>query len=211
MEVTSKAGYEQPKVGLIKAVCLSVVDGRYDCSDYKGIKYWSRRVFLVFEINQKITRGEVQFIGKNMVISKEYTLSSSPDSRFRKDLEHWRGVRFGERVNNDGTVTLMTKKINNETGQVEETEFKTESLEGIHCMLKLEDIGKEKSYVAITEIYKLPKGKSGMIRENNIGYLPDGLARKIALRPEVNPDELSEIRGYSDGYLGEEDDEEVPF
>ena len=125
MEVTSKAGYEQPKVGLVKAVCLSVVDGRYDYSDYKGIKYWSRRVFLVFEINQKITRGEVRFIGKNMVISKEYTLSSSPDSRFRKDLEHWRGVRFGERVNNDGTVTLMTKKINNETGQVEETEFKT--------------------------------------------------------------------------------------
>ena len=66
-------------------------------------------------------------------------------------------------------------------------------------------------YYTFTKIYKLPKGKSGMIRENNIGYLPDGLARKIALRPEVNPDELSEIRGYSDGYLGEEDDEEVPF
>lgn len=211
MDITSKAGYEQPKVGLVKAVCLSVADGRYACSNYKGIKYWSRKVFLVFEINQKITKGEAQFIGKNMVISKEYTLSSSSDSILRKDLERWRGVRFGERLNDNGTVTLMTKKMNDETGQVEETEFKTESLEGIHCMLKLEDIGKEKSYIAITEIYKLPKGKSGMIRENNIGYVPDGLARKIALRPEVNPDELSELRGYSDAYLGEEDDEEVPF
>ncbi|MCZ9888949.1 hypothetical protein [Brachyspira hyodysenteriae] len=35
---------------------------------------------------------------------------------------------------------------------------------------------------------------------------------KIALRPEVNPDDLSQpIRGYPDGYLGEEDDDEVPF
>ncbi|MCZ9888947.1 hypothetical protein [Brachyspira hyodysenteriae] len=45
MQVTSKASYEQPKTGYIKAKCLSVVDGRYDKAVYNGIVKWTRRVF----------------------------------------------------------------------------------------------------------------------------------------------------------------------
>ena len=78
--------------------------------------------------------------------------------------------------------------------------------------MKFENVGKDKSYITITEIFKLPRNETPIENENCLGYLPDSLARKIALRPEVNPDELSEpIRGYTDAYLGEDDDEEVPF
>ncbi|OEJ15428.1 hypothetical protein BFL38_14150 [Brachyspira hampsonii] len=210
MEVTSNVSFEYPKEGYVKAVCLNASDGRYDKNEFNGRIRWTRRIFLIFEIDQKYTRGEYK--GKNMIIHKEFVLSSSANSEFRKTLENWRKCKFGERYNENGTMTLMTKKKNNETGQIEEVKFRTESLCGANCILKLTNIGTDKTFIAITEISKLPKNEDPIIRENNIGYLPDYLAIKIALRPEVNPDELSEpIRGYADGYLGEEDDEEVPF
>ena len=189
MQVTSKASYEQPKTGYIKAKCLSAIDGRYDRVSYNGNERWTRRIFLIFEIDQKYTRGEYK--GQNMIIHKEFVLSSSANSEFRKTLENWRKCKFGERYNENGTMTLMTKKKNNETGQIEEVKFRTESLCGANCILKLTNIGTDKTFIAITEISKLPKNEDPIIRENNIGYLPDYLARKIALRPEVNPDELS--------------------
>ena len=109
-------------------------------------------------------------------------------------------------------IWAITKSKHNRIIRKTETEFKTESLCGANCILKLTNIGTDKTFIAITEISKLPRNEEPIIRENNIGYYPDYLARKIALRPEVNPDELSQpIRGYSDGYLGEEDDDEVPF
>lgn len=210
MQIKSKASYEQPKTGYVKAKCLSVVDGRYDKAVYNGIEKWTRRVFLIFEINQKVTRGE--YIGKNMIFPKEFTLSASPDSILRKMLENWRKQRFGEQIDPQGNIILMTKKKNEETGKIEEVPFEIESLQGLDCLLKFENVGKDKSYITITEIFKLPRNETPIENENCLGYLPDSLARKIALRPEVNPDELSEpIRGYTDAYLGEDDEEEVPF
>lgn len=212
MQVTSKASYEQPKTGYVKAKCLSVVDGRYDKAVYNGIVKWTRRVFLIFEINQKVTRGEEKYIGRNMIFPKEFTLSASPDSILRKMLEGCRGKRFGEKVDSQGNIILMTKKKNEETGQIEEVPFEMESLQGLDCILLFENVGKDKSYITITKILQLPKTETPIQNENCLGYLPDNLARKIALRSEVNPDELSQpIRGYPDGYLGEEDDDEVPF
>ena len=212
MQVTSKASYEQPKTGYIKAKCLSAIDGRYDRVSYNGNERWTRKLFLIFEIDQKITRGEAKYIGKNMIVVKEFTASASPDSNFRRMIENWRKQRFGEKLDTNGNITLMTKRLNSKTKKYEEVPFQIEYLNGIDCLLKLEDIGKSKSYITVTEILKLPKNETPIQNENCIGYVPDNLARKIALRPEVNPDELSEpIRGYADGYLGEEDDEEVPF
>ena len=213
MEVTSKASYDQPKTGYVKAVCLKAADGRYAFSEYNGKKRWSRRVFLIFEIEEKITRGEEKYIGKNKIVTKEYTLSSSPDSLLRQDLEHWRGSKFGERLNPNGTITLMTKKLNPKTKKYEDVVFQIEELQGKNCVLKLEDIGKNKSYIAITEICQLKKDEKPIERENPLGYLPDGLARKIEERPITNPDELVEpINNHDDLYLGESEDEyEVPF
>ena len=210
MNVTSNASIEYPKEGFVKAVCLNAVDGRYDKTEFKGKAKWTKRIFLIFEIDQKYTRGEYK--GQNMIIHREFVLSSSSNSELRKTLENWRKCRFGERYNDNGTMTLMTKKKNEETGQMEEVEFKTESLCGANCILKLTNIGTDKTFIAITEISKLPRNEEPIIRENNIGYYPDYLARKIALRPEVNPNELSEpIRGYDYACLGEDNDEEVPF
>ncbi|HJH54784.1 hypothetical protein [Brachyspira hyodysenteriae] len=212
MQVKSKASYEQPKTGYVKAKCLSVVDGRYDKAVYNGIEKWTRRVFLIFEINQKVTRGEEKYIGRNMIFPKEFTLSASPESILRKMLEGCRGKIFGEKVDSQGNIILMTKKKNEETGQIEEVPFEMESLQGLDCILLFENVGKDKSYITITKILQLPKTETPIQNENCLGYLPDNLARKIALRPEVNPDDLSQpIRGYPDGYLGEEDDDEVPF
>lgn len=212
MQVTSKASYEQPKTGYIKAKCLSAIDGRYDRVSYNGNERWTRKLFLIFEIDQKITRGEAKYIGKNMIVVKEFTASASPDSNFRRMIENWRKQRFGEKLDTNGNITLMTKRLNSKTKKYEEVPFQIEYLNGIDCLLKLEDIGKSKSYITVTEILKLPKNETPIQNENCIGYVPDNLARKIALRPEVNPDELSQpIRGYPDGYLGEEDDDEVPF
>lgn len=211
MQVMSKASYEQPQTGYVKAKCLSVVDGRYDKAVYNNIEKWTRRVFLIFEINQKVTRGEEKYIGKNMIFPKEFTPSASPDSIFRRMLEECRGKRFGEKLDSEGNIVLMTKKKNEETGKIEEVPFEIESLQGLDCILLFENVGKDKSYITITKILQLPRNEIPIQNENCLGYLPDYLARKIALRPEVNPDELSQpIRGYSDGYLGEDDDE-VPF
>ncbi|MCZ9888948.1 hypothetical protein [Brachyspira hyodysenteriae] len=45
-----------------------------------------------------------------MIFPKEFTLSASPESILRKMLEGCRGKRFGEKVDSQGNIILMTKR-----------------------------------------------------------------------------------------------------
>ena len=71
------------------ASCFQVIDLGTQTDSYEGRETTRRKVWLGFEV-----AGETMSDGRNFVIGKEYTFSSSPKSTFRKHLEAWRGAPF---------------------------------------------------------------------------------------------------------------------
>jgi hypothetical protein len=71
------------------ATCFQVIDFGTQTDSYEGRETVRRKVWLGFEVP-----SEQMSDGRNFVIGKEYTFSSSPKSTFRKHLEAWRGTPF---------------------------------------------------------------------------------------------------------------------
>ena len=210
-EMTGKitSDFEQPQTGMVPAVCINVVDGRYVKTTYMGQdKGYQRKIFILWEIAQRIKEG--QFVGQHMVIAKEYTFAVGERANLRIDLESWRGKKFEERKNADGTVSLLTEKKQNE--QIIKKPFAVDMLIGANCILYLEDVGKNKIFIKPTKIMKFDDKYPVVNREHDNNYIPDWLARIIETRPLSNPDTQqtqtnNEVNDNSTGF----EDEEVPF
>lgn len=145
-----------------------------------------------------------------MVIAKEYTFAVGERANLRIDLESWRGKKFEERKNADGTITLLTEKKQNE--QIIKIPFEVDMLIGANCILYLEDVGKSKSFIKPTKVMKFDSKYTPVKREYDINYIPDWLAKKIEERPLSNPD-IQQTQ--TDNAVNNEavviEDEEVPF
>lgn len=210
-EMTGKttSDFEQPQTGMVPAVCINVVDGRYVKTTYMGQdKGYQRKIFILWEIAQRIKEG--QFAGQHMVIVKEYTFAVGDKANLRIDLESWRGKKFEERKNADGTVSLLTEKKDN--GKIVKVAFAVDMLIGANCILYLEDVGKSRPFIKPTKVMKFDDKYPVVNREYNNNYIPDWLARKIEERPLSNPDiqqtqTNNEVNDDSKGF----EDEEVPF
>lgn len=210
-EMTGKttSDFEQPQTGMVSAVCINVVDGRYVKTTYMGQdKGYQRKIFILWEIAQRIKEG--QFAGQHMVIAKEYTFAVGDKANLRIDLESWRGKKFEERKNADGTVSLLTEKKDN--GKIVKVAFAVDMLIGANCILYLEDVGKSKSFIKPTKVMKFDDKYPVVNREYDNNYIPDWLARKIEERPLSNPDiqQTQTNNVVNDDSTGFEE-EEVPF
>ena len=187
-EMTGKAtsDFELPNTGIVSAVCINVVDGRYTKNTYMGQdKGWARKIWILWEIEQRITKG--QFAGQHMVISKEYTFAVGEKANLRKDVEGWRGKKFEERKNADGTISLLTEKKQN--GKIVKIPFAVDMLINANCLLYLEDVGKTKSFIKPTKIMRFEGNNHIAVkREITPNYVPDWLQKIIQERPITNPD-----------------------
>ena len=210
-EMTGKttSDFEQPQTGMVSAVCINVVDGRYVKTTYMGQdKGYQRKIFILWEIAQRIKEG--QFAGQHMVITKEYTFAVGEKANLRIDLESWRGKKFEERKNADGTVSLLTEKKDN--GKIVKVPFAVDMLIDANCILYLEDVGKSRPFIKPTKVMKFDSKYTPVKREYDINYIPNWLAKKIEERPLSNPDiqQTQTDNVVSDDSTGFEE-EEVPF
>lgn len=210
-EMTGKttSDFEQPQTGMVSAVCINVVDGRYVKTTYMGQdKGYQRKIFILWEIAQKIKEG--QFAGQHMVIAKEYTFAVGDKANLRIDLESWRGKKFEERKNADGTVSLLTEKKDN--GKIVKVPFAVDMLIDANCILYLEDVGKSRPFIKPTKVMKFDSKYTPVKREYDINYIPNWLAKKIEERPLSNPDiqQTQTNNVVNDDSTGFEE-EEVPF
>ena len=210
-EMTGKtiSDFEQPQTGMVSAVCINVVDGRHAKTTYMGQdKGHQKKIFILWEIAQRIKEGK--FAGKHMVIAKEYTFAVGERANLRIDLESWRGKKFEERKNADGTVSLLTEKKQNE--QIVKVPFAVDMLIGANCILYLEDVGKSKSFIKPTKVMKFDSKYIPVKREYDINYIPDWLAKKIEERPLSNPDiQQTQTNNAVNNEASVIENEEVPF
>lgn len=88
--------FKRVPVGVFAARCWSMVDLGTQRVEFQGDVKFQRKVQIGWELFGEDENGEplVTEDGKPMVISKRYTLSLSPKSRLRPDLEAWRGRPF---------------------------------------------------------------------------------------------------------------------
>ena len=210
-EMTGKttSDFEQPQTGMVSSVCINVVYGGYVKTTYMGQdKGYQRKIFILWEIAQSIKEG--QFAGQHMVITKEYTFAVGEKANLRIDLESWRGKKFEERKNADGTVSLLTEKKDNE--KIVKVPFAVDMLIGANCILYLENVGKNKPFIKPTKVMKFDSKYIPVKREYDINYIPDWLAKKIEERPLSNPDiQQTETNNAVNNDNSVIEDEEVPF
>lgn len=90
--------FKRVPAGVFAARCWSMVDLGTQRVEYQGDVKYQRKVQIGWELFGEDENGEalVTDDGLPMVISKRYTLSLSPKSRLRPDLEAWRGRPFSD-------------------------------------------------------------------------------------------------------------------
>lgn len=152
--------------GTHRAVCIQIVDMGTQPTNF-GDK---RQVRIAWEVD------ELMEDGRPFLASKLYTLSLHEKATLRKDLESWRGAKYGE----DEEVDIAAGA-------------------GKTCMLSIvHDTKGEKTYSNVAAVLKPPKGTPNMDSVNDvvvldldskvwgdvIGKLPDWLQEKILKSPE---------------------------
>lgn len=85
---SGKGDFENPEPGSYSAVCVRVVDLGQQESEYLGEKKVAHKVWIAWEIEEKMSDG------KPFMVSKFYTASLNEKATLRKHLEAWRGVAF---------------------------------------------------------------------------------------------------------------------
>lgn len=131
--------FKRVPVGVFAARCWSMVDLGTQRVEYKGDMKFQRKVQIGWELFGEDENGESLIMddGRPMTISKRYTLSLSPKSRLRPDLEAWRGRPFTD----------------------EETKgFDLHDLIGAPCMVNVTHTERNsKTYSNVASITPLPK------------------------------------------------------
>ena len=153
------------------ATCFQVIDFGTQEDTYEGRTNVRRKVWLGFEVP-----GEQMSDGRNFVIGKEYSFSSSTKSTFRKHLEAWRGAPFKDSDFGDGG-------------------FDVKNLIGVGCMLSVQHNANGRA--TLGGIMKLPSGMEASAPEKTVylsledgfdadiyGSLQEWMQERIAQSPE---------------------------
>lgn len=93
---SGNSDFKRVPAGVFAARCWSMVDLGTQRVEFQGEVKEQRKVQIGWELFGEDENGDplVMDDGKPMTISKRYTLSLSPKSRLRPDLEAWRGRPF---------------------------------------------------------------------------------------------------------------------
>lgn len=130
--------FKRVPVGVFAARCWSMVDLGTQRVEFQGEVKLQRKVQIGWELFGEDENGEPLVIdGLPMTISKRYTLSLSPKSKLRPDLEAWRARPFTEE---------------------EAKGFDLHKLIGASCMLNITHTERNgKTYSNVASITPLPK------------------------------------------------------
>lgn len=139
--------FKRVPVGVFAARCWSMVDLGTQRVEFQGDIKFQRKVQIGWELFGEDENGEalVTDDGRPMTISKRYTLSLSPKSRLRPDLEAWRGRPFTDD---------------------EAKGFDLKALIGATCMLNITHTERNgKTYSNVASITPLPKALRATLPE----------------------------------------------
>lgn len=199
MNFKGKGGdYENPALGSFAAVCFKIIDlGTQDVL-WQGQKKRQHKVFISWELSQKMKDG------RPFAISKKYTVSLGEAAALRKDLEAWRGKKFT---------------------QEEIDVFSEKSILGKACLITLV-ASKDGQYVNVGNVTAVPAGLPIPALVNPLCFLSlnkdefdqkvfDGLSDKMKASIMSSP-EWAELKGLPpEAHHGDdapsESTEEVPF
>ncbi len=146
MDTGSDKEFERPKPGTFVANCFKVIDIGTQDTGFKdaktGAPVLQRKIYLGWEINQKMTDG------RPFAVQLKMTLSLHEKSSLKPFLEAWRGEPF-------------TKE--------DLAGFEMKRLLGKPCMLSLVE-SEDKKYINVKAALKLPEGVNKMERVNKPFY-----------------------------------------
>jgi hypothetical protein len=150
--------FENPPPGSYGAVCIKVIDQGTQEVIWEGDKKMQRKVFIQWELDEKMTDG------RPFVTGRKFTVSLHEKATLRAFLKGWRGRDFTD---------------------AELEGFDPRKLIGAPCMLSLVQSG---DYVNIASASKLPKGMTPLAPVNPTVYFSleefnkevfDGLSNKM--------------------------------
>lgn len=155
--------------GVYTGLCIGV----FDVGLQKNVRFdkISRKVFLFFEIDEKI-KEDGAFKDKRYVVHKEFTLSFHPKSNLRKTIDLWVGPVADE----DGVV-----------------EFDLENLLGQSGLLTLNNTtgSNGRVYTNIMHIGRLPKGTK-VFKMENLDYQAPKFVQHIASQ-QLQKEDTSQV------------------
>ena len=133
---TNDAGsYTPPPAGSHVAICYRVIDLGTQKTEWQGKMKLQRKVMLSWELPDELMED-----GRPFTISQRYTFSSHEKSRFRHDLESWRGAPFKDSDFGPGG-------------------FHVGKLLRVPCILTIVHESKDgKTFANIKGVAKMPKG-----------------------------------------------------
>lgn len=160
---TPSSEYKPLDAGTHAATCFEIIDFGTQEDTYEGRTSSRRKIWIGWEIP-----GEQMSDGRNFVLGKEYTFSSSTKSTFRKHLEAWRGVPFTDA----------------DFGP--EGDFDVRNVIGAGCMLSVNHNSNGRAVVS--GVMSLPKGMGA----------PEGTRDSIYLSLEADDFDAPVFDGLSD-------------
>lgn len=104
-----------PESGTTQAVCCAVWDLGNQLSTFKnddGSDKYQHKIYIAWEIAEKINEPESEYHGKPYMLKKKYTLSLGEKANLRHDLESWRGKPFTEAELKNGIDVYSLYGIN---------------------------------------------------------------------------------------------------
>ena len=143
--------FEKAPAGIHVAIAIRIVDVGTRQTEWKGQKKEQHQIMVTWELpNARMTEGETA--GKPFIVSKFYTLSMYDNSRLRKDIDAWRGVKLTDKQADEFNITKLLK---------------------VPCMLQIihETAKDGKEYANINAIMGLPAGTTVPPMTNDSYYL----------------------------------------
>lgn len=188
----SSNDFELPKAGLCLAYCLTAYDMGIQKSNFKGHEGEPiHKVALIFELNQKFTKGELA--GKPMVYYQDYTFSVSEKATLVKHLEMWRGSNYERTIDANGETTLWKNKAKGE-------ELDLINCQGQKAVLSITHkiSAKGNSYALIAGINPPDVNNFNFVRTIDLGYVPPKLIKHVEDNKCFLSIEEQDIHDFSD-------------
>jgi hypothetical protein len=150
MPANNGGDFTPPPAGTHLSVCYRVIDLGTQQVDWQGESKQQHKLMLSWEIPE-----EKMDDGRPFTISQRYTFSSHEKSRFRQDLEAWRGAKF--------TEADLAGPPNG---------FHVRKLLGVPCLLTIvHNVKQGKTYANISTVTKIMKGMQAPPLVNERVYL----------------------------------------
>lgn len=149
MPSNSGGDFAPPPAGTHMAICYRVIDLGTQPVDWNGETKHQHKVLVSWELPDEKMED-----GKPFSIHQRYTFSSHEKSRFRQDLEAWRGAKF--------TEADLAGPPNG---------FHIRKILGVPCLLTVvHNVKQAKTYANISAVSKLMKGMTAPALTNEKVY-----------------------------------------